>query len=297
MHLATLRRLNKSRLLRRIQPLHGWLRRVAWRILEASVLDQRLTYLRRETFGKADDPARYRLRRSRKIIFLRHRSGDIEIFRKFFLYRYYEFPEPVLVQLHSLRRRLRVLDLGANIGLFGIHAVQTFPVAQITSLEPDPLNAEVIERVIRANELESVWHVVRVAAAAKDGSAQFLVGRKNLSRVTRDSGTSTLKMPLIDVLPYLKEVDLAKINIEGSEWEILQDERFKKCAPNALVLEYHRIDNPDRDIHGLATALLREAGFNLRSVVRDDENGLIWAWKETSEARADVNVASATTPR
>ena len=47
------------------------------------------------------------------------------------------------------------------------------------------------------------------------------------------------KSPRVDVFPYLAAADLVKIDIEGSEWEILADARFAGIAARVLVLEYH----------------------------------------------------------
>jgi hypothetical protein len=45
--------------------------------------------------------------------------------------------------MRSLGRPIRVLDLGANIGLFGAWALGRFPVESILALKPDPENASV----------------------------------------------------------------------------------------------------------------------------------------------------------
>jgi hypothetical protein len=69
-----------------------------------------------------------------------------------------------------------------------------------------------------------------------------------------------------------------KMNIEGSEWHILRDARFAGTSLNRVV-EYHRIANPNPEIHGLARRLFEHAGYTVRLATRSDDNGLLWAWK------------------
>lgn len=42
-----------------------------------------------------------------------------------------------------------------------------------------------------------------------------------------------------DVLPYLADTDLVKMDIEGGEWEILADPRLGARLHQALVLGHH----------------------------------------------------------
>ena len=60
----------------------------------------------------------YTLRRGGRRFSVRHRSGDIDIFRKFYAYGYYNLPEEIQARLGSLARPVDVLDLGANVGFF-----------------------------------------------------------------------------------------------------------------------------------------------------------------------------------
>ena len=67
------------------------------------------------------DTADYTLRDGGARFSVRHRSGDIDIFRKFYAYRYYEWPTAVKAQLRELGRPVNVVDLGSNIGFFQVH--------------------------------------------------------------------------------------------------------------------------------------------------------------------------------
>src|SRR5919197_4237951 len=77
----------------------------------------------------------HRPRRSGLTVYLRHHSADLDMLDKVFLDRAYRFPDPVVTSLQMLGRPIRVLDLGAHIGLFGLYVLQRFPDAWIDSVE------------------------------------------------------------------------------------------------------------------------------------------------------------------
>ena len=80
---------------------------------------------------------------------------------------------------------------------------------------------------------------------------------------------------------HLDGVDLLKLDIEGSEWEILGDARFRRPAARAVALEYHAHRCPAEDPASYAHGLLRRAGYR----TADHEfhslpgHGMIWAWR------------------
>ena len=65
-----------------------------------------------------------------------------------------------------------------------------------------------------------------------------------------------------DVMPLLADARLAKIDIEGGEWALLQDERLKR-GPAAIVLEFHPAGCPGTRTDEAAERLLAEAGYGV----------------------------------
>jgi hypothetical protein len=88
-------------------------------------------------------------------------------------------------------------------------------------------------------------------------------------------------VPALDVFPFLEDVDLLKIDIEGAEWPILADPRFGAGVAKTLALEYHPYGSPEPDARALALRLLREAGYETK--VSDFRlppgHGMLWAWR------------------
>ncbi len=255
---------------------HAWLYRVAnklaWTSVEANLLDTPVRYWLRELL--IGGVGHYQLRGDRSHLYIRHRTGDVDILRKFFGYKNYDLPAAVDQRLRALGRPLDVLDLGANIGLFEVFLRERLPVDRVTCFEPDPSNAATLEKVRSANGAN--WEIVRACASNADGVTMFSGGHQNFSRIRADGDT---RVPVKDVFPRAARADVVKMNIEGSEWDILRDPRLAGIGAT-WIIEYHRIANPDADIHTAAEMLLEEAGYAVRRADPGPDNGLIWAWRE-----------------
>lgn len=225
--------------------------------------------------------ARYRLRRSGRPVFIRHNTADPLVLDEIFYTGHYELPEHIADLLEGLGRPPAVLDLGANIGLFGVWALDRFPGVQLTGFEPDPTNAAVARRCMAANGAGDRWRLIEAAATDRDGKVAFISGEFSRSRI--ESGAGAIEVEAVDVFPYLDGVDFAKVDIEGGEWAILGDARFSDLAVPVIVLEYHPDQAPGPDPRASALEAVRAAGYEARVV---DEfgpgQGMLWAWRTTS---------------
>lgn len=265
------RRVTTTRLPRQLEGLRSATKKLAWTAVEARMVSTPVRYALREL--TSDRRGDYALRHGTSRFSVRHRSGDIDIFRKFYAYGYYDLPEEVTSGLGSLGRAVNVLDLGANIGFFEVFTRDRLPVGRVVCFEPDPANATVLEHVRDANG--AAWEIVRACASNRPGSARFNTGRKNFSRIGSGGDTD---IAVMDVFPRIAEADLVKMNIEGSEWDILHDPRLAQTSVSWIV-EYHRIASPDPDIHGLVRRLFERAGYTVRLAAKTEDNGLVWAWR------------------
>ena len=220
----------------------------------------------------------YRLRLNGLRVAIRHRTGDVVTLGEVFHEHDYRPPPEMEHVLSSVER---IVDLGANVGLFGAFAIARWPHAEIVAFEPDPANAAVHERTIAANRMQDRWRLVRAAAAAHDGTAAFVFGQVALSHLAEgDAEGQTIDVPVHDVMAELSRADLLKMDIEGGEWAILGDPRFCEAPPRALVLEYHPWLCPGPDARAAAESALRAAGLSMQSIWhRDDGHGMLWAWR------------------
>jgi FkbM family methyltransferase len=198
----------------------------------------------------------------------------------------YDPPRP-LAELIGREPR-RIVDLGANVGFFGVRALAAHPEASIVAFEPDPANAASVREAIRRNGLEDRWELVEAAAAPADGELRFVAGLgSNSHQAAADERAETVTVPAVDVFRYLDDVDLLKMDVEGGEWAILGDERFAEAEPRAVVLEYHSLLCPDDNPRRAAKSLLTAAGYDVQPAPSDrnpDEGpfwgmGVMWAWR------------------
>jgi FkbM family methyltransferase len=169
----------------------------------------------------------------------------------------------------------RVLDLGANVGWFTVHAV--LAGCEVHAFEPVPWIADVLERNARAAESMSDGHAViyRAAAGSVQGSARIALAHSNLgdNRLLDASGSRPADMGAGDELEIAVErvddlvdgrVRVVKIDTQGSEWHALQGARTLLAASTevALLLEFWpyalRGATPEQLI-----AFLIERGFTL----------------------------------
>lgn len=219
----------------------------------------------------------YRLRESGLWIAVRHGTGDEVTLGEVFHEHDYQPSGEVAASLEPVRK---IVDLGANIGLFGAFAAARWPSAEIVAYEPDPANADVHALMIARNHLQSRWTLVRAAAGVEDGTARFLAGDIALSRLASEEDEAAIDVQVRDVIPELQQADLVKMDIEGGEWAILRDPRFRDSPPRAMVFEYHPSFCESPDPRAAAESALADAGLRVQSIWhREDGHGMLWAWK------------------
>ena len=221
--------------------------------------------------------ATYALRGSPVKVCVRHATRDVDILVEIFARGMYEPPPEVAGALRD--RQPRVLDLGGNVGLFGAFAFARLSAASVTSLEPDPENAEVLRSCIEINGLGDRWTAVDAAASTAAGTLRFRGGDFADSRAAGPGEQGTIEVPRVDAVALMPEFDLLKIDIQGGEWPLLRDPRFRAAKVGALVLEWHMIGAGAGDAHAAALQALSEAGMR---PVLDDPNpngltGVVWA--------------------
>lgn len=221
----------------------------------------------------------YRLRESGVAVAIRHHGGDVMALDELFSQQEYELPPPVERTLRAPTEPLRVVDLGANIGLFGAWLLGRFPTAQIVAFEADPSNATVHRLTIEANGLGERWRLVEAFAGTRAGTTRFVPDLFGISREAE--GQEGIELPVVDVLPDLRDADFVKIDIEGAEWPIIADPRFRDLRARAVVLEYHAWGCPGDDPRTLAEQALRAGGYELVHAGQKPAfgAGVLWGWR------------------
>jgi FkbM family methyltransferase len=235
--------------------------------LRASLVRERGRFIRTELQPRPVT-ATYRLRESGVAVAIRHHTGDVMVLDEIFSQAEYEPPQGVV-----LANVASAVDLGANIGLFGAWLLGRFPEARIVAYEPDPGNAAVHRLAIEANGLGDQWRLVEAFAGASTGTTGFVAG---LHAVSHEG--EGIPVPVVDVLPELAYVDLVKIDIEGAEWPILADSRFREIRAGVVVLEYHAKGSRGTHAAEAAERALVDAGYAVHQAGRKPVfgAGILW---------------------
>lgn len=223
----------------------------------------------------------YRVRSSGLYVQIAHGTPDVLTLDQAFYQHVYEPPGEVLLRLGTLGRPLRALDLGANIGLWGLWLHGRLQVEHVTAVEPDLENATKHLRQIALNRLEGSWELMRAAATCSDQRVVFTVGRATTGRIVEQAQPGTAEVEGLDVFSMLDGVDLLKIDIEGAEWPILADERLSELQVPVVMLEYHPYGAPAGAPADAARSALEGVGYKTTSMHgAPDGTGIVWGLRD-----------------
>ncbi len=279
---GTVTRGDASALVARARAIPGANALLEWAPVRHAASARRLGSLVRESprFAAADllglgGVRRYHLRQGGRPVLMRHGSVDVWTFDEIFEMRLYEPPSAVSVALERPGSPL-VLDIGANIGMFGLDLLTRFPHARVVGYEPDAESAAIHRRLIELNGGDGAWELVEACAGVRDGTVEFLPGQETGSHAVEAPVPGSVTVPMVDVMDRFAEAALVKVDIEGGEWPLLADERFG--GARAVVLEYHPGGCPAGDPATAARSMLEGHGFAVRSLFDHPGGfGMVWA--------------------
>jgi FkbM family methyltransferase len=265
------------RLLKRSRP--------ALLVRHAAAVQEPLRWVAR-SLSRRRSAAVYHLRENRRAILIRHRSLDpMTLDQVFVTDREYEPPPEAAEALALLNRPLRVVDVGANVGLFLLFALERFPSCTVVAYEPDPDNAALARRCIELNGIADRVALVEACAATRAGEVDFVAGKSAASHATEATDIGA-RVPSVDAVPEILAADFVKIDAEGAEWELLADERLPGGHAAVVIVEYHTRMCPEPDARAHARAMLERAGYvtsnpwHNPAATDDDGMGLLWGWRD-----------------
>lgn len=187
---------------------------------------------------------------------IRRRSSDLFVVREIFKRKHYGKPPTGIV-----------IDLGANIGAFSLYAART--ATQVFAFEPESSNFEQLKKNTELNRALPI-HIFKKAGGGKSGDASLSLGQINkgaASLVFRRSDAQeqveTLTLDHILSLCGLSHVDFLKVDIEGSEYGLLENASIHTLRRiSTVVMETHRVKG--KDVRDIITKL-ENAGFSVHS--------------------------------
>jgi FkbM family methyltransferase len=192
---------------------------------------------------------------------------DLKTFWQVFLHRCY----PVRSTDRS------IIDAGANIGLFTLYAARQAPAAKILAIEPFPATFERLSQAVREHGLSGRVECLNCALCGSEGP-RMMKPTNQPSQMQRlatgdvQGGIPVSAQTLSTILDRIGgEVDLLKVDIEGSEYEVLLNTASSDLRRvRRIVLEYHGDVAPYT--RAQLFSYLAGAGFEVRSDHHDKLN-------------------------
>lgn len=169
-----------------------------------------------------------------------------------------------------------VLDVGANIGTFSIYCASKG--AEVLAVEPEPSNLEVLKANIEINNMQDKISVIEYGVSDFDGEA--VIDNSGGGSTIKDGkdGTTISIISFDNLLKkyQIEEVDVLKVDIEGSERELIlgaSRDSMNKC--NYITMEF---DIRTGSSLGEMVQKLSET-HHVRTMGSWERGGMIWGWR------------------
>lgn len=165
------------------------------------------------------DPADWRIAPVEAINFGRYEDDDAELF--------WSLLEP----------NQTVLDIGANIGWYTLHACRRFPTSTVHAFEPVPRTFDYLQRNTQANDLRNVV-LHNFGLADRDGDGTFFVypegsGGASMADTSQRASVTEVTAPIRRLDGLQLSPDVVKIDVEGAELLAMRGglETLRRCRP------------------------------------------------------------------
>ena len=142
-----------------------------------------------------------------------------------------------------------IIDAGAHIGVSTLYFAKLFPAAPIIPIEPNPITRELLEKNVWNNRLEDRITILPVALSNQTGSTPLYHLPNKLWQLNAnltpqawngDKLTELLEIETITLSSLITQpIDLLKLDIEGTELQVLKEAREKLHLIQQLWVEFH----------------------------------------------------------
>jgi len=154
-----------------------------------------------------------------------------------------------------------------------------YPRARVITFEPDPDVIPILERNIVDNGLQDV-RVVQAALGSDSDRKTFysdgICGGGLVEALAQEPSRTWRRSEVAGVRlrDYLAEpVDFLKMNIEGSELEVLADSEDRLRRIREMIIEYHHLPGLRRSLHEILHLLHRQGFEYLINDLDPETNG------------------------
>lgn len=155
-----------------------------------------------------------------------------------------------------------VIDAGANVGLTTIFFKQIYPESRVILFEPDRELFALLRQNIATYGLEKI-EAINAAVWKTDGHLPFVSegGLSGHIASRADEVPEQMRVASVRLKRFLdRRIDLLKMDIEGAEFEVLQDCRDELRHIENLFIEYHSAADSEQQLARILQ-ILSGAGF------------------------------------
>jgi len=143
-----------------------------------------------------------------------------------------------------------VFDLGSNCGFFSLRILDVYPDAKIYAIEPQQSLVKSFINCVSQNQLSDKIKIKQAAVGDKVGRSFFYENRSPISasllkeKVSRRSIRKKYEIDLITVDQFCRDsniscIDILKIDVEGSEIDVLKGANEIMNTVKVLYIEVH----------------------------------------------------------
>lgn len=155
-----------------------------------------------------------------------------------------------------------IIDCGANMGLSLLFFSQNYPNSTIYAFEPDNSVLDVLQKNIQTFEIKQVT-LFKKAVWSTNGIFEFFTDKGMGGRIGMEYNNQTpSKVETIRLKDFIgdKRIDFLKMDIEGAEYNVIED-----CEPilhqiENIFIEYHSIIEEEQKLDNILLILKRN-GF------------------------------------
>lgn len=174
-----------------------------------------------------------------------------------FIFMYDEIFNKEIYKFFTKNDSPTIIDCGANIGLSTVYFKTLHPKANITSFEPDKKIFNVLQNNIISSGFKNI-NLINKGLSAKNGEVSFFSEGADGGRIALESDNKQLSTITVTKLsPFLQQhVDFLKIDIEGSEIEVIEECKDYLKNVDSIFIEYHSQTSKKQGLDSILKALI-----------------------------------------
>lgn len=198
-------------------------------------------------------------------------EGEISLFDKQFYYHfglafydtYREIFEKKIYEFKTNNPKPIIIDCGASMGVSVLYFSKKYPSAKIIAFEPDESVLPFLMKNIQSHNIENI-ELFKKAVWTEETELKFftdngLGGRVGL-RYENQKPKIIKSLRLRDFLDIQKPIDMLKIDIEGSEYAVIQDCEDLLFNVKNIFIEYHSLCDEEQHLDEILNIVKRQ-GF------------------------------------